>query len=364
VTTAKDPTDDYILERRDTPLRTVIADAIRAHGPMPIADYMQLCLQHPEHGYYRSKAVVGAGGDFITAPEISQMFGELIGLWSAVVWQQMGSPAAFNLIELGPGRGTMLADMLRAVRRVPGYLTAAHVTCVETSEVLSARQREVLGNVGCPVTWVRRLEDAADGAAIVIGNEFLDALPASQSAHGASGTAGRCVGLDAQGRLVFVPAEHDAEVWPISTSQADAFRILTDHLGTRAKAAPVAVLFLDYGHAATAPGDTLQAVRGHAWEHPLTSPGDADLTVQVDFQSFGAFAREYGLAVDGPTTQAEFLGSLGIVERASKLMAANPADANSIEMATARLIGPGAMGTRFKAMGLRSPALPPLPGLA
>jgi NADH dehydrogenase [ubiquinone] 1 alpha subcomplex assembly factor 7 len=358
MTTAYDAT-----ARRDTPLRGVIADGIRANGPMSVGDYMRICLQHPAHGYYRSKAVLGAGGDFVTAPEVSQIFGELIGLWSAVVWQQMGSPTRFNLVELGPGRGTMLADMLRAVRRVPGYLDAAHVSCVEISEALSSRQRDTLRDVGCAVSWVQRLEDIADGPAIIIGNEFLDALPASQAVHSAHGNADRRVGLDADGRLVFMPDEHDAASGAISTSQADAFRILTDQLETRAKAAPVTALFLDYGHIATATGDTLQAVRAHAWEHPLTSPGEADLTVHVDFQDFGALATVAGLMIDGPTTQAEFLGALGIIERASKLMAANPAAGNAIEMAVARLIGPGAMGIRFKAIGLRSSALPPLPGL-
>ena len=349
--------------RRDTPLAAEIAEHVRTKGPMAVDDYMQMCLQT----YYAATPVFGTRGDFVTAPEISQMFGELIGLWSAVVWQQMGSPAPLNLIELGPGRGTMLADMLRAVRRVPGFLAAARVTCVETSPALTERQRETLGDVGCPVSWVTQFGDVAPGPAIVVGNEYLDVLPAAQTVkqvvNGADTTVIRRVGLDTANRLVFEPDEADASAGDIHTSQSAAFLSCANEFGARAKAAPFAALFIDYGHTETAPGDTLQAVRNHAWEHPLTSPGEADLTVQVDFQLFAALAREHGLAVDGATTQAEFLGRLGIIERASKLMAANPSDANAVEMAVARLIGPGAMGTRFKVIGLRSPDLPPSPGL-
>ena len=344
--------------RRATPLAAAIAEHVRTKGPLAVDEYMQMCLQT----YYASTPVLGTRGDFVTAPEISQIFGELIGLWSAVVWQQMGSPAPFDLIELGPGRGTMLADMLRATRRVPGFLAAARVTCVETSPALTERQRETLRDAGCPIAWVTQFGDVATGPAIVVGNEYLDVLPAAQGITIAGNTVVRRVGLDTASRLVFVPDEAGASAGDIHTSQAEAFLSCAKEFGARAKSAPFAALFIDYGHTETAPGDTLQAVRNHAWEHPLTSPGEADLTVQVDFQAFAALAREHGLAVDGATTQAEFLGRLGIIERASKLMAANPVEANAIEMAVARLIGPGAMGTRFKVIGLRSPDVPPLPG--
>jgi NADH dehydrogenase [ubiquinone] 1 alpha subcomplex assembly factor 7 len=350
--------------RRDTPLARLIADQIRRDGPMSVADYMQLCLQHPEHGYYRSKAVLGAAGDFVTAPEISQMFGELIGLWAAVVWQQMGSPPRVNLIELGPGRGTLLADALRAVRRVPGFLDAAAVTCVEISEALQVQQRMTLAGISCPVQWCARLDDVATGPSIILANEFLDALPASQSLVTGHAIVPRQVGLDGADRLVFLPGELDTSVGDIDTSQARAFQAVLTACAARVNAGPLAALFIDYGHTATARGDTLQAVRAHAYEHPLTSPGEADLTVHVDFEAFASRARALGLVVDGPTTQAEFLGRLGLVERASKMMAANAQSANAIEMAVARLIGPGAMGTRFKAIGLRAPSLPPLPALA
>jgi NADH dehydrogenase [ubiquinone] 1 alpha subcomplex assembly factor 7 len=351
--------------RRGTPLALAIAERIRAHGPMAVSDYMALCLQHPEHGYYRTRAAIGAPGDFVTAPEISQIFGELIGLWCAVVWQSMGSPARFDLIELGPGRGTLMADAVRAARRVPGFLDAARVTCIETNATLIGLQRAALNDSGCPVTWREALDAAvSDGApAIVFGNEFLDCLPAAQAVITASGTRPRRVALDGGGRLVFEGEDVPRDTGETATSQAQAFQAWTTQLAQRAGSAPLTALFLDYGHTATAPGDTLQAVRNHAYEHPLTSPGEADLTVHVDFEAFAAAAGAQGFSVDGPVTQSEFLGSLGIIERASKLMAANPAHANGIEMAVARLIGPGAMGTRFHAIGLRSPALPPLPGL-
>lgn len=339
--------------RRDTPLANKLAARIRASGPLSVSAYMDACLNDPEHGYYRTQRAIGRDGDFITAPEISQVFGELIGLWAAVVWQQMGSPARFNLIELGAGRGTLMADALRAVRVMPAFRGALAVHIVDANPLLIAQQKVALAARGVEAVWHPALNGLpTDAPAIWIANEFLDTLPVT---HGAAG-ARRWIGLDDNGRLAFFGARD------VPVLETQDFRSLLAAVSPRGTA-PRAALFIDYGYSGIATADTLQAVRGHRFEHVLTSPGEADLSVQVDFRAFAAAANVAGLAVDGPAAQAEFLGRLGIVERASKLMADNGARANEIEMGVARLMQPNGMGTRFKAIGLRTPSLQPLPGL-
>jgi SAM-dependent MidA family methyltransferase len=356
--------------RSKTPLALKLERDIRASGPLPVADYMRACLLDPEHGYYTTRQPIGSGGDFVTAPEISQVFGELIGLWCAVVWQQMGAPRPVDLVELGPGRGTLMADALRALNRVPEFLAAARVRLVEINPLLRELQSRALGTVNVPVFWHRHHAEAFGGApAIVIGNEFLDALPVGQHVLTDTGWRQRVVMLDRDGRLVF-------ETGPVRSCEGLFRRYPEAQVGEIAELAePVkaisetlpflpasAALLIDYGHTASAIGDTLQAVRAHRQENPLTSPGEADLTTQVDFARFAECARAAGLAVDGPVTQTEFLSTLGLAERASRLMAANPALAHRIEADAARLVSPTGMGSRFKAIGLRSPSLPPLPG--
>jgi NADH dehydrogenase [ubiquinone] 1 alpha subcomplex assembly factor 7 len=337
--------------RRDTPLALKLKDRIRRGGPISVAEYMQACLQDPEHGYYVRQPAIGRDGDFITAPEISQVFGELLGLWAAVVWQQMGSPPRLNLIELGPGRGTLMRDCLRAARKVSGFCDALSIHLVESNALLIERQRAALNELGHPISWHATLDLVSNGPAIVIANEFLDTLPVSQFVNGST----RRVTLDPADRLAFQPEAGDV-------LEQQHHGAVIESLCTRAKAEPVAALFVDYGHVSTAPGETLQALRHHHPEHPLCSPGEADLTVHVDFAAFAATSRTAGLAVDGPISQGEFLGRLGIVERASHLMNANPARAAEIELGVARLIAPQGMGSRFKAIGVRSPNLPKLPG--
>jgi SAM-dependent MidA family methyltransferase len=337
--------------RRATPLAVKISEHIRSHGPILVADYMRACLFDAEHGYYVTQPAIGHAGDFVTAPEISQVFGELIGLWCAVVWQSMGSPERVHLVELGPGRGTLMHDALRAARLVPPFFAALDVHLVETSRHLRQVQRARLADAGTSIGWHHDLATVPAGPAIFVGNEFLDTFPVTQMV----GDQVRRVGIDASGRLVFEPANG-----PIQEQQNHAQ--FTQVLGERAASAALAGLLIDYGHLQSAPGETLQAVRAHKPEHPLCSPGEADLTVQVDFAAFASDARGQGLTVDGPISQGEFLGRLGIVERASRLMSANPAKAGDIELAVARLMAPHGMGSRFKALGLRSAGLPPLPG--
>jgi SAM-dependent MidA family methyltransferase len=369
------------LARRDTPLAGKLRELIARQGPIPIHRYWQACLSDPEHGYYRHREVIGRSGDFVTAPEISQVFGELIGLWCAVVWQQMGAPPIVNLIELGPGRGTMMRDMVRAISIVPDFARAVRIFLVEQSEVLRRLQSETLSGVGVPVAHLEAPQEP-EGPTIVIANEFLDCLPIAQLeavavADGMIRWHERAVGVDDQGRLQVVlgraarlreattglPAARPGDI--LEDRRANG---VAESLVRAAGRAPLAALFIDYGHALTAYGDTLQAVRAHAHEHPLTSPGEADLTSQVDFAAFASLVHEAAtrsksdVAMDGPATQAEFLGRLGVVERAQRLMSGNPAKAGAIEAGVARLLAVPGMGDRFKALGVRSAGLPALPG--
>ncbi|MCH9807943.1 MAG: SAM-dependent methyltransferase [Alphaproteobacteria bacterium] len=356
---------------------------------MRVSDYIHLCLFDPEHGYYRSRPAIGRRGDFITAPEISQTFGELIGLWSVAVWQQMGAPAAFHLIEYGAGRGTLMRDALRAARIVPQFMEAAKISLCDINPVLREQQEQALGGLGLPAGKVRFVEgmddddlyqaNLANEPAIIIANEFLDVWPVRQYIRKQDGWIGRWVGLDENGQLQFVPPRtHDGLGEPASLSPSD----IDSRFGHAAEGDIVTVthygfadellgpwqrfaaLFIDYGHVAAEIGDTLQAVRNHAYEHPLTSPGEADLTHQVDFQDFAGRVKGHSPnhRIDGPITQAEFLGRLGIMERASRLMAANPDQAAQLEAGIVRLMSPQGMGGRFKAIAVRSQDLPVTPG--
>ena len=356
---------------RPTPLALKLADRIGRNGPIPAADYVEACLQDPEHGYYRRQIAIGAEGDFVTAPEISQVFGELVGLWCAVVWQQMGSPAAIRLVELGPGRGTLMRDALRAVRLVQAFRDALRVEFIETNTTLIDVQRATLADAGIPVAWCDDLTEDTSPT-IVIANEFLDTLPVEQLIFRDGAWKERLVGLNARGGLTFLDGSRaaDAELPPGLPGPSEG-----DVLETRRRAfdglarmlaklgAPIAGLFIDYGHAKPGYGDTLQAVAGHRYAGPFEAPGEADLTAQVDFAAFADALHEHDIACDGPVSQCEFLGRLGAVERASRLMAANPARAGDIEAAIARLMAPMGMGGRFQVLGIRSVDLGLLPAL-
>lgn len=357
---------------RDTPLARTLKDIIRRDGAMPIATYMSHCHWDPAHGYYASKPVIGRDGDFITASEISQTFGELIGLWSAVVWQQvLSAPSALTLVEYGPGRGTLMRDALRATRVVPGFQAATRVHLVEMSETFREAQTALLANAGVPITWGQSLAGFA-APAIIIANEFLDSWPASQWIKTPQGWGERAIGLDANGDLTFTILDSVSQNANIDRDYPDAqpgsvvemldYARFARALRAIASQGPLAALIIDYGHTLGSSGDTLQALRGHAYESPLASPGEADLTTHVNFFALATALHGVGLALDGPVTQTEFLGSLGIIERASRLMAANPARSGEIEAGVARLLAPNGMGTRFKVLGVRSADLPALPG--
>ncbi|MEZ0300815.1 MAG: class I SAM-dependent methyltransferase, partial [Hyphomicrobiaceae bacterium] len=304
------------------------------------------------------------------------VFGELLGLWCAVVWQGMGQPSPLRLVELGPGRGTLMRDALRAAERVPGFLYALSVHLVETSEPMREKQRGLLPppltpphkgeGDRPPIAWHPTVHEVPDGAAIVIANEFLDALPIRQLVFGEDGWRERMVELDAAGALRFAIGDKAAHARATPASPVGAIlelragedEVLAE-LGRRT--GPCVALFIDYGPAEPAYGDTLQAVRRHAYVDPLATPGAADLTAHVQFAALADKARRAGLAADGPITQAEFLGALGIAERTSRLMAANPERAGAIETATQRLVSPTGMGSLFKVLAVRSPHLPPPP---
>jgi len=365
-----------IPEQHATPLALKLKERIRREGMLPVVEYMRACLDDPEHGYYRRRPAIGAGGDFTTAPEISQAFGELIGIWAAVAWRAMGAPAELRLVELGPGRGTMMSDALRAGGIVPGFLAAVRVDLVESNAVLREAQREVLSPISArvPITWHETLTDiAASAATIVLANEFLDALPVRQLVFHDGAWRERCVGLDADNRFVLlagemvqpetVPADrppHEGDVLEVRPGSADIAEALRQW-----SRQPMAALVIDYGHTHTAFGDTLQAVSQHRYASLFESPGEMDLTAHVDFAAFASQCTRRGLAVDGPITQSEFLLGLGLAERTAKLMgSARPEQIGLIEAGAQRISDPLGMGGRFKVVCVRSagvPVLPPFP---
>lgn len=358
--------------RRDTPLALQLKEEIAARGPLTVSDYMARCLWDEANGYYATRSVIGGKGDFITAAEISQIFGELIGLWAGVVWQQvLGGPQPVTVVEYGPGRGTMMRDALRAAQIIPGFLQAARVHLVEMSETLKAEQKEALAQSGVALGWGQNLA-GFQAPAIIVANEFVDAWPVEQWVKTERGWLPRAIGIDGSGALHFTVVADATSRRDLDSKYPKAAVgavVETQRLERLAKAiervarsGPIAAVIIDYGHVGDVSGDTLQAVRSHRPEHPLTSPGEADLSVQISFFELASALHGVGLHIDGPVTQAEFLGNLGVIERCTRLMSANPVLAGEIEAGVARLIAPQGMGTRFKAIGIRSPGLPPLPG--
>ncbi|HTI67525.1 MAG TPA: class I SAM-dependent methyltransferase [Caulobacteraceae bacterium] len=331
-------------------------------GPLTIADYMTACLHDPQDGYYATRPRLGAEGDFITAPMVSQMFGELIGLWCVEVWTRMGAPSPFALVEMGPGDGTLMDDALRAARLVPAFAAAAEVWLVETSAPLRALQAERLAGAG--PRWAASLDDVPRGAPLIfVANELLDCLPARQFVRTHDGWAERRVGLDGQGALAFglAPAPAGLKLAPaargavieVSTAQV----ALGARIGERISADGGAALFIDYGRDRPETGDTLQALRRHVKVPPLEAPGEADLTVHADFPAFAAAARSAGVETTPIRTQAAFLQALGIEARAAALSQARPERAQAIARQLARLTAPGEMGALFKAVAIHSPGL-------
>jgi len=353
-----------------TALAALLIQRIREDGPITVADYMAECLLHPVHGYYTTRDPFGAAGDFTTAPEISQMFGELVGLALAQAWLDQGSPARFTLAELGPGRGTLMADALRATRGVPGFHAAAEVVLVEASPVLRGVQARTLARGPDLLSWIATAEALPDQPLFLIANEFFDALPVHQFQVSKGRWHERLVGLS-DGELAFGLAERGVtlptplaeaptegpmeglvtELCPAAQPIIAAIRQRLDRHGGLA-------LVIDYGGWRSR-GDTLQALRRHAFDDPLAHPGEADLTAHVDFEALvQGMPHHY-------TTQGEFLLRLGIAARAERLAQGLTGSARESHLAAFhRLTDPGEMGSLFKVLALTRAGAPPPPGFA
>jgi len=347
-----------------TPLEHRIRALVRLNGPMSVFDYMGLCLGDPEHGYYMAREPFGAAGDFITAPDVSQMFGEVIGAFLVESWERLGRPAPFQLVEFGPGRGTLMADVLRVARRMPAFLAAARLTLVETSPRLRAAQAATLAGGPLAPTWVERAEDLPAGPMIAVANEFFDALPIRQFERAGGAWHERVVGLDDEGALAFglgptvlpqsglttsmmaAPEGTIVEVAPVGVD-------IMSGLAARIARAGGVLLAIDYGYAGPAFGDTFQAIRSHTHVDPLARPGEADLTAHVDFTALAQAARRAGAEAHGPVEQGAFLLSLGLAERAGRLGAdKNEATRADIVSQVERLVLPEEMGTLFKVIAV------------
>lgn len=359
-----------------SPLAKILIRRIARRGPLSIAEYMALALGHRRYGYYMHRDPLGTAGDFITAPEISQMFGELVGLWWVVLWQQMGAPIPVTLAELGPGRGTLMADALRAAQICPGFVAAARVHLVETSPFLKRRQQMTLAarHPALDVKWHERLEDIpASGPLLLVANEFFDALPIRQYVRAEDGWRERKVGLGPdKHNFVFVLEKVAEPMLPEGLAGVENGALvetcpegqdLARAIGHRISRNGGAALIIDYGHSRSIPGETLQSVRRHAFHNVLDWPGDADLTAHVDFAALLAAARDMGARAYGPVPQGVFLTRLGIEARAQALITQAKIDqAIDIAAALQRLVDPTEMGSMFKVLALTNPGLPPPPG--
>jgi SAM-dependent MidA family methyltransferase len=343
----------------DTPVAASLRALIRAQGPVTVSRFMAEALYHPQAGYYMRAEPFGAAGDFITAPEISQMFGEIVGLWCVDMWARLGAPAAMQLVEIGPGRGTLMADMLRATRRHAPF----RPVLVEVSPRLRAMQQQALA--GHDALWVERFEQVPDGPFILVANELFDALPIRQFMRLRGGWHERMVGVDANGGFVFTaapdrtPLDLDAAEGSIAElcPAADA---LMQSVAARIVAQGGAALAIDYGRSG-AIGDSLQALRQHRHHPVLEAPGAADLTAHVDFAALARAARAAGAAAHGPTGQGNFLLQLGIAQRAQALQARG---AVGIDEALHRLVDDSQMGTLFKVLAVTPPGLEAPAGFA
>lgn len=343
-----------------------LAALIAREGPIPVSRFMDLCLHDQTDGYYATRPNLGEGGDFITAPLVSQIFGELLGLWAAACWSALGRPAQISLVELGPGHGVMMADVLRAGRAAPGFLEACELWLVETSPPLRGRQAATLGDLAKP-RWAGGLAEIPDDAPIILlANEFLDCLPIDQAVRTTRGWRERRVGLDQAGRLAFEtggvahsrPGLVDAPIGAV-VEWSDALNDVGGSIGEKLARLGGAALFIDYGRDTPGPGDTLQAVRGHRRESPLAAPGEADLTAHVDFPAFLHAAAAAGAATTPIVGQGEFLTRLGAEARAGALAKSRPDRAATIRRQLDRLVAPDQMGRMFKAAAVHGPGFSP-----
>ena len=353
-------TFDYFADR--------ISRRIAAEGPVSVDAFMAMALHDPTTGYYARRRPIGAAGDFTTAPEISQIFGECVGLWCALAWDQIGRPDPVALAELGPGRGVLAADLLRAAAVVPAFRRSLRLYLVEASPLLRAEQERRLA--GAEPIWLDRPDQLPPGPLLVVANEFLDALPIRQLVRTEGGWAERLVAPDGTGHLTFaegppsvaaallVPERHRRSPTGALVEFCPAALALAAFLGRRFSREPGAALFIDYGDSEKPPGSTLRAVRRHRPAAVLSRPGTADLSADVDFTAIAAAACAAGAAVHGPVAQGPFLAALGAVARCAMLRArASPAQRRALAHGLRRLLDPAAMGQRWKAMAVTAPGL-------
>ncbi len=349
------------------PIEKEIRSRIPHNGPLSIAEFVSLCLNHPKHGYYTSRSPIGGSrstsnlaGDFITAPEVSQMFGEMIGVWCMEMWQRLGSPPQLNLVEIGPGRGTLMRDLLNISSAIPDFARSVNVYLIEISDTLSKQQKQLLLETST-VQWVQDLDDLPTAPTIIVANEFLDALPFRQWVKHDEGWFERAVGLvDEELTFVLRPnrlPESDLPVGHVNENSGavletaparEAFIARTADWLTENKGA---ALFIDYGHLQSGFGDTFQAMSNHAYTNPLTNLGESDLTNHVDFDPLIKAARQAGCSAPQPTTQGQFLTSLGLLVRAGSLGHNKNATAqDQLRSDVERLASDTQMGRLFKVM--------------
>ena len=355
-----------------TPLARHICAQIRRRGPMSVAEFMALALTHPQWGYYMRRPALGARGDFITAPEISQIFGELVGLWCVQAWRALGAPAPFTLLELGPGRGQLMQDVLRVADRQPDFAAARRVGFWEVSQLARQEQKQRVPRAvwlkgATPTEGLAALGELEAQPLLLLANEFFDALPIRQFCRERAGWAERALVL-ARGRLQFgsmaltpglpsaasrpAAAPHEGDVLEYGEAACALFAPLAQHMAEHGGAG----LILDYGSAQTCYGDSLQSVRAHRMVGLLDAIGESDVSAHVQFAALAETARAAGLSVAGPIAQGRFLCALGAPLRARALMRAHPQAAEQIWQGLRRLIHPHAMGRLFRAMAFHSAA--------
>ena len=360
---------------RQTPLERLIRQRIRQQGGITVADYMSLCLTHPEHGYYTTRQPFGEKGDFITAPEASQMFGELVGVWAMACWQSLGCAPRLHLVELGPGRGLLMSDLLRAARALPDFAQALEVHLVEVSPPLRAEQQEHLKAFGAPLRWHTDLptpETLADGPVLFIANEFFDALPVHHYERTSDGWRERLVVEDETGNLAFAATgaplpEERLPQWTQNLPVGSIIEISQERQEVARRIATLlrhtggAALIIDYGHTSPGPGETLQALHRHQQVSVFHRPGESDLTAHVDFAALAEAMT--GLHVPPPLEQGAFLLGLGLRERLHALLAnATEEQATRLLRGAERIAGVEHMGRLFKVLcahALDMPTPPP-----
>lgn len=332
-----------------TALEKIIIEMIETEGPMPFDRYMSLCLGHPQHGYYMTRDPFGASGDFTTSPEISQVFGEMIGVWCVNAWVNLGQPSPFALVELGPGRGTLMADLLRAAKASPDFLKAVELHLIEMSPVLQKLQHE---KIEAHFTSHASIDSLPNMPTIFVANEFFDALPVQQFEIRDGRSFERYVGVaDGKLKMGLVPSVLRAgedgvyEESPISQN-------IAAEICERIEACGGAALIIDYGHLQSAAGDTVQAMRAHAYCSIFEAPGEADITAHVDFKKIASATS---------MSQGAFLKAMGIEMRTDKLVGQLAGEARTNFLAaTRRLISPTEMGELFKVMCVVQKGAPPL----